>query len=381
MRNILLLIKNNLKVTFRKKGNYIIYLLLPLVGIFFSLAIYGGAGTTPMNIGLIDHDQSTLSIHLAKEIEASGSYKVFQLNETEINSKLLDQSLEAVVIIPAGYEESIHKNSPDKIKMLSLKGKNTTIWLEQFFNLQTRNLADLSVAAEGDRNAFNKMYDGYINNVLKVSPVTLEDQSTSKGITVQSLGFLLMFVMLGAGLTSNFILDEKKSRTYYRICSSPVTSREYLAANALTSLVIVAAQILLILLVLKYLFRIETFVPGFVLFLVLLLFGLTAIGIGLVITAFSSSSYMATTFSTLIFTPTCMLGGCFWPVTFMSDTMQKIAHFMPQWWVLDAIQKMQSGSTFTDILMNIAILLAFTAALFLIAAYRFSREGNVRKFV
>lgn len=104
-------------------------------------------------------------------------------------------------------------------------------------------------------------------------------------------------------------------------------------------------------------------------------------GVDIHFAAFSSSSYMAGTLSTLIVTPTCLIGGCFWPVYLMPDMMQKIAHFMPQWWVIDAIQHIQSGGRLTDILINIAILLAFTAAFFLLAIFRFSREENVQKFI
>ncbi|WP_368293372.1 ABC transporter permease [Dehalobacter sp. TBBPA1] len=381
MKNILFLVRNTLKVTFRKKGNYIVYLLLPLLGIVFALAIYSGAKSEPVQIGLIDKDQTALSAYLVQETAKAGNYTLTPLQETEIKNNLLDQTLEAAVIIPGGYEKSIVAGSPAAIKIISLKGQDTTAWLEQFFNLQTRNLKDLAAAAGGDETAFRGLFQEYSSHPLQVSAVELQDESVSKDITLTSFGFLLMFVMFGAGLTSHAILNEKKTRTYHRICASPVSPKEYLSANALSSLIIVTVQTLFIIVALQYLFRIETYVPAILLFFILLLFGLVSIGIGLITTAFSSSSYMAGTLSTLILTPTCMLGGCFWPVSLMPETMQKIAHFMPQWWALDAIRKMQSGSSLSEILMNIAILIAFAVAFFLIAVYRFARENNIQKFV
>jgi len=381
MKNILFLVKNILRVTFRKKGNYIVYLLLPLLGIVFSLGIYSGAKSQPVQIGVIDQDQTALSSYLIQETAKAGNYTLNLVREAEIKNRLFNQTLAATVIVPAGYEKSIIAGSPAAIEIISLKGKDTTAWLEQFFNLQTRNLKDLAAAANGDHQAFRELFQRYSGNPLQISAIELQDESVSKGITLTSLGFLLMFVMLGAGLTSHAILNEKRSRTYHRICASPVSTKEYLSANALSSLIIVTAQTLFIIVALQTLFRIETYVPAPLLFLILLLFGLVSIGIGLITTAFSSSSYMAGTLSTLIMTPTCMLGGCFWPVSLMPETMQKIAHFMPQWWALDAIQKIQDGGNMTGILMNIAILIAFAAAFFLIAVYRFARESNVQKFV
>jgi ABC-2 type transport system permease protein len=84
-----------------------------------------------------------------------------------------------------------------------------------------------------------------MDNALQVREIKLEDRSANKNITLQSLGFLIMFVMLGAGLTSHFILNEKKDRTYHRILSGPVNARQYVTANIFTSLAIVALQIVI----------------------------------------------------------------------------------------------------------------------------------------
>jgi len=387
VRTTLILMVNTLKITFRKKGNIIIYLILPLIGILFSLALYSAEDPSQINIGLIDQDKSLLSADLAAGLKATGGYNLSFIGEEEINDHLVNQILDAVIIVPPGYENSISSlisdtaSSPLKIKIISLKGQETTVFLEQYVNLYTGNLRDLALTSAGNHSAFRKIYDQYMDNALQVREIKLEDRSANKNITLQSLGFLIMFVMLGAGLTSHFILNEKKDRTYHRILSGPVNARQYVTANIFTSLAIVALQIVIIQLALKYLFKIQTFVPDLLLFNILLLFGLVAIAIGLITTAFTSSSYMAGTLSTLILTPSCMLGGCFWPVAMMPGYMQKISYLMPQWWALNAIQKMQSGEALNAIQLNIIILLAFASALFLIAVYKFSLESNVKKFI
>lgn len=381
MENILILVRNTLKITFRKKGNIIVYLFLPLAGVLLSMAIYSSAGTQPINVGLVDKDKSTISMDFAKALKATGSYTLTTLDENEIKGKLLDQKLDAAIIIPAAYGESIYKNSPEKMEVISIKGLDITVWVNNFIDIYTRNLSDISFASGGDRASFDKMYEGHRNNPVNVSEIKLKDVRTGKNITLSSMGFLIMFIMLGAGLTSQFILNEKKARTYYRICSTPVKSREFITGNVMTSFLIVMVQVAFIQIIMKYLLRIETFVPDLLMYLILVMFGIVAISIGLVVTAFSSSSYMAGTLSSLVLTPTCMLGGCYWSVTLMPDFMQKISWFMPQRWAIDAIQKMQAGGGMNEILMNIVILLAFSAALMLIAIYKFSRASGVQKFV
>ena len=381
MRNVFLLVLNTLKVTFRKKGNIFVYLILPVAGLLLSTVIYSSAGSSDLRVGLVDMDNGKLSADFGSALSASNGYIITSIGENDINGSLLDKKQDAVIVVPKGFEQGVFENKPVKVELIAIKGQETTVWLQNYTNLYVRNLVDMVAASVGDRAAFDGIYSGYRANPLKVTAVQLEDEKNSKLATVSSLGFLIMFIMLGAGMTSQFILNEKRSRTYYRICSAPVNARSYIAANAITSLIIVVFQIIIVQLLMKYVFHIETFVPDLLLFLILLMFGLVAVGISLVVTAFSSSSYMASTLGTLIITPTCMLGGCFWPVDFMGEAMRKISFFVPQRWALDAIQKLQSGISFEGIAMNLVILLAFTAALTLVAIYRFARTGNMQRFV
>lgn len=381
MRNILLLVLNTLKVTFRRKGNIILYLILPIAGVLLSILIYSNSQAGSVQLGLVNKDASTLASDFENLVSNVNGYTVYTMDESEVKNQLLDRKLDAVVVIPEGYSESIHSHQSPNITIMSIKGQEATVWIENYINLYTRNLMDLSVASEGNMDTFESMYKSYRTNRLKLSEATLEDKQTDRLMTMTSMGFLIMFIMLGAGFTSQFILNEKRNRTYYRICSAPVSSREYIAGNILTSILIVTFQSILILASMKYLFGIETFVPDFILFLILISFGITATGISLLVTAFSGSSFTASTLNTLILTPTCMLGGCFWDVDLMSGFMKNISYFVPQRWTLEAIKKMQSGSPFSDILINLVIIYAFAIAMFLIAAYRFSRADNVQKFV
>lgn len=381
MRNIMLLIINTLKVTFRKKGNFIVYLLLPLTGVLLSMAIYTGGSDKPLPVGVVDNDTSVLSGDFTVAVNSSRGYTATAINEADGKEKLLDGSLEAVITIPSGYSDSIYRNSPMKMELMSVKGKDATVWLEHYIDLYTKNLADLSTASGGDKAVFDRLYAQYKANPLKLAEEHVADKQRSKNMTVTSVGFLIMFVMMGAGLTTNFILNEKRNRTYYRICSAPVNQWQYIMSNAVTSLLIVSVQIIVLLLVLTYVFHVETYVPGPVMFLILFMFGLAAVGISLLIAAFSSSSYMSGTLNSVIMTPTCMLGGCFWSVDYMPKVMQKIAYFTPQRWTIEAVQKIQTGVGFENILMNLLILAAFAAAMIAIAAYRFSRTGSIQKFV
>lgn len=381
MRNMLLIIGNILKVTFRKKGNIIVYLFLPLLGVLISLLIYGNSEVKTLRIGIANHDTGKFANDLMTNLQEAGNFKISDVQGNEISDKLSNMDLDAVIEIPVGYTDSIYAGKPEKVGVISVKGQETTVWVQQRVNSYTDSLYKLSAAAGGDRAAFDKMYGQYGSNTAKLSVIRLEDKRTGRNMALTSVGFLIMFVMLGTGFINMIILKEKRDRTYHRICSAPVNARQYIAGNAITSLLVVVLQIIMIQLAMKFVFRINTGVSDIAMFVILLMFGLVAVGIGLVVTAFSSSSYMASTLSTLVMTPTCMLGGCFWDISQMPDIMQKIGYFVPQRWAMNAISKLQTGGTPGDIFMNLFILGAFAAALILIAVYRFARTSNVQKFV
>jgi ABC-2 type transport system permease protein len=96
---------------------------------------------------------------------------------------------------------------------------------------------------------------------------------------------------------------------------------------------------------------------------------------------FANNSLQVGTLSNIIITPSCMIGGCFWSLDLMPDYMKKAANFMPQKWTLEAVTKLQKGGTLQEIYFQIIILLMFSAAFFLIAAYKLKKSKDMRDFV
>jgi len=209
----------------------------------------------------------------------------------------------------------------------------------------------------------------------------VQDQTHNKGMTTQMVGFLIMFMLVGAGNVAEMILKERRNRTYYRICAAPVSAITYIFGNVLANLIMVTLQISIALLFMIKVFKIQTSIPVGELFMILVLFGLVAIGLGVLIVAFSNDSKQAGTLQNLIITPSCMLAGCFWPVEIMPKTLQRIADFLPQKWTIGAIEKLQMGGSLDQIMINLMIIIAFALAFFLVAAYRFGRNDNVKTFV
>ena len=148
---------------------------------------------------------------------------------------------------------------------------------------------------------------------------------------------------------------------------------------AAAGLAIIAAQVIIVLGVLRGIVGIQTYVPDLLLAGILLLFGVVSVALGMLIAAFAPSFGVATGLSTLIISPSCMLAGCFWSISMMPPVMQKLALFMPQRWVLDGLASLQEGGGRLGI--DMLVLAAFAVTFFLVAIYGFKRREDAGQFV
>lgn len=381
MRNLLLIAINTLKITFRKKGNIIIFFILPVASVLFSTVMYANV-KQQITVGICNKaPESLLAKDLIEDIKNQDKYNVKLIEEVDINAMVAEGTVACAITIPDNFDEEIYKTSFEKLDITSIRGIDATGWIQNYLNYYLKNLMDMSRAAEGNRDTFNKLYEGYKEQYLKVEVSMLKDESRDKSATLQSIGFLIMFMLIGATNTSGFILKEKREKTYFRIFSSPVNSRIYIGANILANMVIVIIQATIVVLSSKHVFKLNTGLTDLQLLIILIAFGLVTVSFGILLVAFSKNTYQAGTMSTLVITPTCMLSGCFWPIEFMPSFMQKIANFLPQKWALEAIRQLQGGKTFLEITPIVGVLLAFAIAFFLIGAYRMRSSESIQNFI
>jgi ABC-2 type transport system permease protein len=381
MNNTFWLTRNTLKVILRKKSNFVVFTILPILFILLSIVIHTGGGGGSVNIGIVDKDQSTLSTDMVDAMSKEKKFKITVVAEKDKDKKLPSGELDSIMIIPSGFSDSIYNNSTNPIELVSIQGEVSTVWIKNYANIYVQNLLDIAKAAEGNKEEFKKIYDSFHKSPLSLKENVVQNQAKSKGLTSQSIGFLIMFILFGAANVAQLILNEKKNRTYYRICTTPTNAKSYLAGNVLANMAIIIIQITVILLLITEVFNIQTYVALYQLFLLLACFGLVATGLGFLIVAFSSNSDQVRNLQMLIIVPSSLLSGCLIPFDIMPKAAQQIADFLPQRWVMKAIENLQAGSHFDQVLIHLVLILSFALTFFVIAAYRFSRDENVKTFI
>jgi ABC-2 type transport system permease protein len=381
MREILLIAANTLKIVFRKKSNIILFILVPVAITTAMMFLMGSASTGSTKVGIYNQDKGPLGKELAESIAAVEKFNTIEVKGEEINDLVQSQKVDCVIILPENFSENLYKGISVKVNMKTIKGEDATIWIENFTNMFVENLKIIGKSSGGSTEVFSRILDGYMDGSIKLSIGKVEDVSMGRQTASTSLGMLIMFMMYATSITSSLIIKEKQDKTLYRVQSAPVSSKAVVLGNTLANVAIVAIQVTLVAITINHILNVNSGVGTLQLIIVLLIFGLVSISLGMVIIAFSQSTAQAGSLTTLITTPTCMLGGCFWPVSFMPQVLQRIADFMPQRWALKAIESLQTGSSLSGILINLGILIAFAIMFSTIAAYRFKSNKSMESFI
>lgn len=381
MRNAMLIARNVLRASLKKKSSFIVYLVLPVLCVILSLFLYSKSGTGTAIVGIEDNDRSVLSADMVKSMSSNDKFKIESIDEKDIKGDIVSQKIDCVLVIPKGFENSIESGNMQKLHLVSIKGESVTSWIKNYTNNYIGNLLDISSASGGKAKAFDKIYDILKNQGgALVSTETVKDKYSGEGTTQESMGLFIMFILVGSAATANFILKEKENRTYYRTFCAPVSSSIYIFGNFIANISIICVQVIAIILFMRYGLKIDTNMPDMQLFVILMDFGLVSVAFGMLIVAFSKTRNQANSLSTLVITPTSMLAGCFWPQQLMPDIMQKVSKFFPQSWVLDAIDKSQNGASASAIGFDLLIIFAFAVVFSLISIYKLRINDDVSNF-
>ncbi|MDA1476748.1 ABC transporter permease [Bacillus changyiensis] len=379
MKEMLWLIKNTLYVTFKKKKNIILFLCLPLLGIFISLMAGQDHNGTSVKVGIVNHDSGQIAADTKGFLLGLDNMKVMSINQSEMKSKLAAGELDCVITIDEGFTESVYEGKPDHIKISSIKGAEITGFVKSYLYHYINHIAAIGNAAKGDSKAFQKMYQHDQADTFKVNIHKVEDKHQNE-MNYLMIGFLLMAMLYSAGSLSEILIKEKENRTYFRLLTTPITAKQYVLSNIVVCMLVVTFQIFFTTMMMKHVFHVEPGIPLWQMAVILMLFGLSAIGLSLITVVFANNSKTVGAMQNLIFTPTILLSGCYWPVEVMPTFAQKIANFLPQRWVLETLEQLQEGQQLQHLYLNLLILLAFAIAFFLIVVYKFNHNNNVRNF-
>ncbi|MEK5282111.1 MULTISPECIES: ABC transporter permease [Paenibacillus] len=374
MDKILTIAWNMVKRTIGSRNGLLTYILLPCIVVSVIVAISGSMGERPATILYSNMDDGAAGKHLLTELENIGDYKLVEkTDEANLRESIIDQNGEAGVLIPQNFTSALLAGEEPQISVYELKATETSIMVKMKISViadEMRNTAGLIGAARAEATGSDSQFAAVMQRAEQHSVGSIRtdyDLYPKEGLSIVT-GFTLMFLMGLVTSSVSLIMDDRRERTMKRMFSAPVRSYEIALGNFLGSFIVGLIQIIVILALGRYVLQFDFGLPLYLYFLVLAAFMLVSMGLASTVAGLIRNPNNTGMLNSLILTPTCMLGGCFWPLSIMPDYMQKAANFVPQKWAIQAIDIAATGGGWNELWLPFVILGLMAAVLLAIGS-------------
>jgi ABC-type multidrug transport system permease subunit len=254
---------------------------------------------------------------------------------------LLGHRVQAALIIPPGWSESLANNDPVPLR-LYLDGSDT-------------NTADLlqgslqKTLGDFQQEALVKLIDTLPEDVIDLSkklPVQVRKQFVSMMEPWKAEGKILynpktrfidyvlpgviglILQLITVTLMACTIAREREAGTLYQLMVTSLRRREIVLGKIIPYLVISIVLILGIILLTGWHFQVQFYDPG-ALALICFLFLLCSLGMGLLISAVSRTQTQAIQFSVFFLLPVFVLSGAFAPLSQLPKVIRYISELFP----------------------------------------------------
>jgi len=354
MRNVFLIGFFDLKVLLKDKTTFVWLLLMPLVFVgFIGLANRGGDGTprNPNPKVLVDNlDTGFMGTLMMEALNARGMWLADEEDRDEV---------ERGITIPEDFTAKVLAAEQVKIGFFKTEGSGgapaAMIEVRLVRALVALNAALIEFVMENPEGT--QPTESGLRALLEAEdPVKLDTRFAGKNPTpvgfYQSLpGILIMFLMinlLSFGAIS--LSTERKEGIVKRLAVYPIRRLELVLGKILGRFLVGAVQIVVILAAGQFFFGVDIRHNILLILLLMGVYGWMCSALGVLIGAVSAHPDRNLGISIIVGMMMAALGGCWWPLEIVGDTMQAIGMALPTGWAMSAMHQLISfGGGFAQI--------------------------------
>ncbi len=186
---------------------------------------------------------------------------------------------------------------------------------------------------------------------------------------------MLQFAIAGLIGAAEILLSERESRALQRLLTTAISRTEILAGHFLAMFVMVFVPFVILIGFGQLFLRVDYLSAPLATLLMAVVTALFVASMGLLIGALVKSPEQAHAFALIPMFVLAGLGGLWVPLEFTGETFRTIGHLTPLAWAMDGFENIVvRGLGLDSVLLAAAVLLAFTVAVFGLAAQRFKFE-------
>lgn len=356
-----------------KRAWFTIFLLPTLIVTILQISTFINDGNNKITFTIVDDDQSAISQRFVGELQERYE-TTLSTDYAAIEKQIHDNTLSLAVYIPQGFADALIQGKLPTIQLLRLGYSEQSVLLQLGLEQMAREWLQVAQSVQGTETVSEEQISVQYQHYVDVRPqLTIEDDHLYVAPSFRiAMGLLAMFIMTNAVNTISLMLQDKRNFMMQRLYAAPVRSYEITLGYCIGAFMLGLAQIAIVLIVTRYAFGIELGISFAKQFLMLVLFMAVSIGISSMLAALLKTPIAYTNVAYVIVVPMSMLGGAYWPISLMESYMQSISYFMPQRWLLDAMEQLAAGADMASVGIHIAVLLLFTIIFFSIGSIAFT---------
>lgn len=341
-----------------------IVLLMPVVMMF----LYGYALNMELSevpIAIVDPSLSRESARIAASLDASSLFTVTHRLRTTADFRELFRrySVKAIIRFPDYFSASLQRHSPNTALQVLIDGTdpNTATILENTIDGVIRKIILTDLIGKSPRK-----------NITVISRILYNPEQKSAHFFVPGL-MAIILLMISALLTSLTLTREKESGTFEQLLVSPLRPFEIVIGKIIPYCFIAACDGVIIVLVGQFIFGVHCSGSLLLLALLSILYILTSLAIGLVVSTVAQNQQQAMMIvlpATMM--PSIILSGFIFPLASLPVFLRILSAFIPATWYLQIIRGiMLKNIGFAELYKPVAVVTVMVLLLTTIAIKRF----------
>jgi ABC-2 type transport system permease protein len=343
----------------------------------FQLFVFGYAVTTDVThvaTALLDEDRSAASREIAERFARSGYFDIERtLTDERGLAPLLDAGrVQFVLRIPRGFAADLASSRTARLQLILDGSDSMTAAI-------VAGYAGGVVGEYGGRIAAERLerMRARVDRLPAVAEVTRVWYNPElKSVRFMVPGVLCMILFLVTMLlTSMAIVKEREIGTLEQLVVTPIRPSELVLGKTLPYILVGFVNMLLILALSSFWFRVPIAGSVGLLFLLTLPFLVTSLGLGLFISTVSYTQQQAMMTTFFIMMPTILLSGFIFPIANMPWAVRAITTVIPLRYFLVIVRGIfLKGNGLAVLWPQVVALVAFGAAILGLASLRFRKR-------
>ena len=375
MRRVVILARRVFTQILHDRRTMVLFMVMPLLVLTLA-ALLLRSSPKDLALGVVNEDAGadtplghvSLAEMIEKELDASDSFAVIELERDQVEVALKDGRVKGAVIFAANFSQAVSEGGQTKVE-LRLEGSNPSTASNVRNNLSRLIMQRMaSLATMTGQEAVG-------------APVVIEPSFLYGGPEYDSLDyiapvyivfFVFFFIFL---LTCVFFLRERSQGTMERLMATPINRLEIVLGYMMGLGIFALIQSAVVLLFTVWVLDIDYAGNLLVVFIIEAILTMVAANMGIAASTFATNEFQVVQFIPLVIVPQGLLSGTIWAIEEMPTLLQPLAYVMPMTYANKAMRAvMIKGQGLGSVWFELVVLVGFAALLIALGALMVQRE-------